>query len=298
MRLVRAAVAAALIVCLADWLLVQDVGVFGGTGTDPNSMLPTVILLVVGYLSISRVQVPEPVVQRSAIADSRHCPWWARISGKDLVRGIAAVGAIAVVLVGAVPMAFASVSQRADPIVSESTDGTPNLVDIPAPGFDLVDQSGRPVSLSSLRGHVLALTFLDPVCTSDCPVIAQEFREADESLGADAGKVDLVAIVTNELYRSVAAVDAFDRQEGLDHVPNWLYLTGTYKQLESVWNAYGIQEQVEPAGAMVAHSELAYVIDGTGVERVVLDSDPTPGSAGMSSFVVVLAAQLERVLQQ
>ena len=49
-------------------------------------------------------------------------------------------------------MAFASVNQNADPIVSEATDGTPNLVDIPAPGFDLVDQFGRPVSLSDLRG--------------------------------------------------------------------------------------------------------------------------------------------------
>ena len=93
-------------------------------------------------------------------------------------------------------------------------------------------------------------------------------------------------------------MNAFDRQEGLEHVPNWLYLTGTDKQLQAVWNAYGIQEQVEPGGAMVAHSDLAYVIDRTGIERVVLDSDPSPGTAGMSSFVVVLSAELRSVLQQ
>jgi cytochrome oxidase Cu insertion factor (SCO1/SenC/PrrC family) len=296
--LVKAAVIAGIVVCLADWVLVQDLGVFGGTGTDPNSMLPTVILLVVGYLAISRVAASDRVAHPSVIPASSQVPWWARISARDLVRGIAALGAVSVVLVGAVPMAFASVNQKADPIVSEATDGTPNPVDIPAPGFELVDQSGKPVSLSDLRGRVIALTFLDPVCTSDCPVIAQEFREASASLGAESSKVELVAVVTNQLYRSVAAVDAFDRQEGLDHLPNWLYLTGTDKQLESVWNAYGIQEQVEPGGAMVAHSELAYVIDGTGKERVVLDSDPSPGSAGMSSFVVVLSTQLRRVLQQ
>ncbi len=40
-RAARVAVGAALVVSLADWVLVQDFGVFGGVGTDPNSMIPT-----------------------------------------------------------------------------------------------------------------------------------------------------------------------------------------------------------------------------------------------------------------
>jgi len=35
----RPAVAAAAVFCLADWVLVQDLGVLGGLGTDPNSMV-------------------------------------------------------------------------------------------------------------------------------------------------------------------------------------------------------------------------------------------------------------------
>jgi cytochrome oxidase Cu insertion factor (SCO1/SenC/PrrC family) len=145
---------------------------------------------------------------------------------------------------------------------------------------------------------VVALTFLDPVCTSDCPVIAQELREADSLLGAQRDEVDLVAIVTNPLYRSEAAVDAFDRQEGLDKVPNWLYLTGSASDLLKTWNAYGVQAQIEPAGAMVAHSDLTYVIDPSGNERVVLDSDPPAGSVGTDSFVQILASELHRYLRQ
>jgi len=50
---------------------------------------------------------------------------------------------------------------------------------------------------------------------------------------------------------------------------------------------------------MVAHSDLTYVIDGSGIERVVLDSDPGSGTAvSMSSFVVVLSTQLRHALQQ
>ena len=39
-RLVRPAVIAFVVLCLADWVLIEDFGFFGGLGTDPNSMLP------------------------------------------------------------------------------------------------------------------------------------------------------------------------------------------------------------------------------------------------------------------
>ena len=92
-------------------------------------------------------------------------------------------------------------NRNADPILTEALDGTPNAVDAPAPPFTLTDQHGRTVSLASLRGHVVALTFLDPVCTSDCPLIAQEFRQTDQRLGGQARNVDFVAIVANPIYR-------------------------------------------------------------------------------------------------
>src|SRR6202020_3149535 len=38
-RLIRVAVIAAVLLCLADWVLIEDLGFFGGLGTDPNSMI-------------------------------------------------------------------------------------------------------------------------------------------------------------------------------------------------------------------------------------------------------------------
>ena len=46
------------------------------------------------------------------------------------------------------------------------------------------------MSLASLRGKAVLLTFLDPVCVTDCPLLAQEFRQAGVLLGADSSKVD------------------------------------------------------------------------------------------------------------
>ena len=39
--------------CLADWVLIEDLGFFGGLGTDPNSMIPLLLLVVAGYLALT-----------------------------------------------------------------------------------------------------------------------------------------------------------------------------------------------------------------------------------------------------
>jgi protein SCO1 len=161
-----------------------------------------------------------------------------------------------------------------------------------------VDQSGRPVTLSDLHGRTVALTFLDPVCTSDCPLIAQEFRATNTLLGAESRRVVFAAVVANPIYRATSFTNAFDRQEGLDHMRNWLYLTGSVAALTQIWDRYGIQAEVAPAGAMVAHSELAYLIDANGHTREVLSTTPASGSASSSSFSVYLANAIERVIHQ
>src|SRR6516225_299316 len=43
------------VLSLADWVLVEDLGFLGGTGTDPNSMLPMALLFVTGYVALVRV---------------------------------------------------------------------------------------------------------------------------------------------------------------------------------------------------------------------------------------------------
>ena len=306
-RVVRPALYVAVVLCLADWILVEDLGFLGGVGTDPNSMLPMAVVLVAGFLALSRppvavavpaslpAQAPAPSDPTAPGAGAGGRPWWERVEPGYLTRVVAALAALAIVLVGAVPMAAASVNPNADPIVAEAMDGTPNAVDIPAPAFRLTDQSGRPVSLSSLRGRTVALTFLDPVCTSDCPLIAQEFRNANALIGADARRVVFVAVVANPIYRAATFTNAFDREEGLDHMRNWLYLTGSLPALERVWNNYGVIAALEPAGAMVAHSEVAYLIDAQGHTREVLNTEPGTGQPSYSSFSEYLASALERV---
>ena len=295
-RLVLGGLIGLSVLCLADWVLVEDLGLLGGLGTDPNSMLPMALLFVGGYVAM--VRLPAPVEERaeSDAVTSRAGPWWEGVTVSYLSRSLAAVAAVAVVLIGTAPMAMAAVNPNADPILSEALDGTPNNLDSPAPPFTLTDQQGRAVSLASLRGHVVALTFLDPVCTSDCPLIAQEFRSTDQQLAGQDGRVDFIAIVANPIYRSVSYTKAFDRQEGLTGLHNWYFLTGSLSQLQRAWNSYGILVQTIANGAMIAHSDLSFVIDAQGRERDALIDDPGPTQSTASSFSSLLLGRINQVL--
>ncbi len=210
---------------------------------------------------------------------------------------VVALWAGAMMAIGAAPMAMAEADRTADPIIASSLNGPATTLNTRAAAFSLTDQNGRQVTLASLRGKVVLLTFLDPVCTTDCPLIAQEFREADQVLGNRADRVALVAIVANPLYRSTAYTRAFDRQEQLTGVPNWLFLTGSRQQLSSTWHDYYVTAQAEGAGSMVLHPDVAYVIDGSGIARTELNVDPGPGTASSeSSFAVELASAAERAM--
>jgi hypothetical protein len=72
-RLVRYAVWFGLVFCLADWVLVQDLGVLGGLGTDPNSMIPWILLFFAGYLALT--PAPDGAL---ATAPNAH-PWHERL---------------------------------------------------------------------------------------------------------------------------------------------------------------------------------------------------------------------------
>jgi cytochrome oxidase Cu insertion factor (SCO1/SenC/PrrC family) len=303
-RLVRYAVWFGIVFGLADWVLVQDLGFLGGLGTDPNSMIPMMLLFSAGYLALNP---PAPAPHEAPAAQSAPAPadWRQRLRPKALggtfatvsPRSVGAVAALAVILVGAAPMAAAAANRTADPILALAIAGDSAAMDVPAPGFQLTDQAGQPVSLASLRGKVVLMTFLDPVCTTDCPIIGAEFKEAGVLLGSADKDVELVAVVANPTYRAVEFTQAFDREEGLSTVPNWLYLTGSLGQLGQVWRQYGITVENLPAGSMSAHNDLAVVIDRSGHIREEVGTDPGPGTASTrSSFSVLLSGYARQAL--
>jgi cytochrome oxidase Cu insertion factor (SCO1/SenC/PrrC family) len=307
-RLIGPVLAGFIVLCLADWVLIEDFGFFGGLGTDPNSMLPFALLAAGGYLALASAPAPDRAAATEAAGTGgAEASWRHRIRlaatpqalASSGISSVAAIGAIGVIILGAAPMAAAQANPVADTILAQAIDGSSAPLNYPASGFSLTDQNGRPVTLASLRGKVVLLGFLDPVCTVDCPLMGQEFRQASQLLAADTSHVELVAVNYNPLDTQAGYLQAFDRQEGLNTVSNWLYLTGTRTQLQQVWHAYGLPIEILPAGSMIGHGDYAFVIDQNGHLRRELDFDPGPGTqATKSSFAAELTDAARQLLGQ
>lgn len=149
----------------------------------------------------------------------------------------------------------------------------------PAPDFTLTDQNGKKVSLSSLRGKVVVLDFMDPVCTDICPIVSAELVQANHLLGSDSKNVEFLAVNVNQYHESQAAVMKFSQEHGLSKLPNWHFLTGSTAELKTVWKAYGISVVPNPTGD-VEHSSFMFFIDKQGNEAYVANPDNTKSAIG------------------
>ncbi|MGH9297188.1 MAG: SCO family protein, partial [Acidimicrobiales bacterium] len=142
-----------------------------------------------------------------------------------------------------------------------SLSDVPNLT---APSFSLVDQHGHRVTLASLRGKTIVLEFMDPHCTDICPIVSHEFVDAYHDLGSNSSKVVFLAINVNPFHEQPSAMMAFSREQGLDTIPSWHFVTGTTAALRAVWSSYGIYVDAPGPNIDVHHSSYIFFITPSG----------------------------------
>ncbi len=156
----------------------------------------------------------------------------------------------------------------------------------PAPDFKLIDQFGQSVSLSSLRGREVVLAFIDARCTSLCPLTAEILYNAKARLGPSAaGQVALVAINANPTATSIPEVQAWSIKHGMLH--QWLFLTGTAKQLQSIYRLYEVYDQVNSGGSVV-HDPVTFIIDAKGREQLYFETLDSNSKSDLNSQVIGL----------
>lgn len=134
--------------------------------------------------------------------------------------------------------------------------------DQPAPDFSLPDQNGQAVSLAALHGKEVLLTFMDPQCTAQCPIVGQELGSVEASLPAGVRPVLLVVSVAPG--RTAADVAKFTSH--VSWQPGWHWLLGNQAQLQVVWATYHIA--VQPTAGDVQHDQTLYVVNPQGLIAV------------------------------
>lgn len=153
------------------------------------------------------------------------------------------------------------------PVLATTGMGSPQFdpgahLDAVAPGFTLTDQFGKRISLRSLRGKVVVLSFNDPKCTTICPLTTTALLHAKKLLGAAASRVELIGVGANPEATQVKWVRAYSKAHGMLH--KWRFLTGSLPELKRVWRAYYIEAAVVKGA--IDHTPATYVIGPTGRE--------------------------------
>ena len=147
------------------------------------------------------------------------------------------------------------------------------LPGVPAPDFTLVDgPTGEALTLSTLRGRVVVLTFLYTTCPDTCPLTAEIMRTARDRAG-DAGRnAALIAVSVDPKGDTPSTTRQFVNDHQLQG--SLRYLIGPQAALVKVWQDYGIAQAVSNPG--VLHSDVIYLIDKRARGRIVLHSTVSP----------------------
>lgn len=144
-------------------------------------------------------------------------------------------------------------------------DGLPQIG--PAPEFTLTTQDGQQLSLTELRGKVVAVTFIYASCTDTCPLLTAKMAGLQAALGADFGpKVFFLSITVDPERDTPAVLQRYAQAHGVNFA-GWAFLTGTPAQIRQVARQYGIYYKKTARGD-VDHTFLTSLVDQSGTLRV------------------------------
>jgi protein SCO1 len=134
----------------------------------------------------------------------------------------------------------------------------------PAPDITLTDHRGREVSLASLRGQAVAVTFIYTRCPLPdyCPRMLANFKEVQRRFADRLGKqLTLLVVTFDPQHDTVDTLNAYARAHNAD-VPGWHFLTGPLPEITRMCEAFGIE--FWPDEGLLSHTLQTAVLDRAG----------------------------------
>lgn len=172
-----------------------------------------------------------------------------------------------VVLALALPAAL-MLSMNLLPEAGPTASETPALPKIAAaPGFTLTSQDGGPIALASLRGKVVAVTFIFTRCTASCPVLTPMMSLVQDRLGRDFGsRIVFASVTVDPDHDTPEMLKLYAQMYGAD-VEGWSFLSGPPPVIADLIRRYGAFA-AKNANGEVEHSFLTSIVDQRGIIRV------------------------------
>ena len=140
----------------------------------------------------------------------------------------------------------------------------------PVPDAKLVDETGQPVSLASMKGNVTVYNFIFTSCTGTCPIMTNNMRALTPKVEKDA-PVRFVSISVDPARDTPAVLAAYAKRTRND--PRWTFLTGNRDDIVKL-SVQGFKLSAGdpmPGGEALLHSSKFAVADKEGVIRGYYD---------------------------
>jgi protein SCO1 len=131
----------------------------------------------------------------------------------------------------------------------------------------LIDQLGKPVSLSSVKGKPVLIGFIHTSCKGICEMMTAKMRQVAGSLGSQFNSsVTMVSITTDPEEDGPAALLKYAKAQGVD-ASGFLFLTGKTQQIDGLLKLYDVPEE-GPDEATTHVLQLFLVApDGSGMRK-------------------------------
>lgn len=140
----------------------------------------------------------------------------------------------------------------------------------PAPEIDLVDQYGAAVTLASLRGKVVVLTYAFAHCQTICPTLVKRVQGAAGELPVD---VELLIVTLDPWRDTPSALPGI--AQGWKLGVRQRVLSGEADRVNAVLDAYKVPRARDAKTGEVAHPALVSVIDAHGKLAYTLNGPST-----------------------
>jgi protein SCO1 len=138
---------------------------------------------------------------------------------------------------------------------------TSNVVALPE--VTLVDQNGKSVVLSSLKGKPLLVDFIYTSCPGPCRTLTQNMERIAAKLGPELGfQVTFVSISIDPEHEGPPQMLKYAKSLDADR-PGWLFLSGGPGDVDSALAAFHIKRQRTPDGD-IEHVEEVVLVDASG----------------------------------
>src|SRR5436190_21849236 len=172
---------------------------------------------------------------------------------------------LALVMLTSVLAASVMLIEPSRDAIHESFEPLPKIA--PAPEFTLTSQDGAQISLASVRGKVMAVTFIFTRCTATCPVLTPMMALVQDRLGRDFGsKVVFASITVDPEHDTPEMLKLYAQMYGAD-LGGWCFLTGPPPVIADLTRRYGVYA-AKDANGDIQHSFLTSIVDQRGILRV------------------------------